>query len=64
MKKCCGKIPKLNEFHKTSADGRSIDFYWYECSNCGRRNSYSYDTPGEAEDAWNENLVSKPQPKN
>lgn len=59
MRKCCGKSPSLHEFHKTAADGRPMDIYWYECENCKRRNAYGYDSPREAEEAWNDGLIGK-----
>lgn len=62
MRKCCGKDPKVLHFHNNSADGRSMDFYWCECPNCKKRTSYGYDTPKEAEKAWNDGIVGRAMP--
>jgi len=61
MRKCCGKVPKVNEYHKTSADERSMDVYWISCPNCRKRTSYGYETPKEAWKAWDEGIVGKPK---
>lgn len=60
MRRCCGKIPIKKEYRK-NVEGHSNYIYWFECPNCGRRNSYGYDTIKKAEEAWNNSIVGKPQ---
>lgn len=55
MNKCCGKGPTLRKYRNVNTGY----IYWYECPNCGRRNSYGYSTPKEAERAWNNGLTTK-----